>query len=444
MLDSLSSSIVYSNVRSVKLYATAPRCPKVYVGEGIIQTNVDRIIRYLKQAAPNVCDMRVHIRGSRHVVEGDVFLGPILEFMRFLITNVAKSKLGIGIYRGAVDYYVDLRSINNVGPLTHICIMAWNDNWMFELTRKSSETLQVLELDYVLGGADLCSLIMDGKGNHVVYPNMRQLFIGTDGCNSRDTSIYSFPGTVPFPALQQFNCLDQYPFGDDVVFRDNQDTLKDLRLKLKTETVTQLISSKVFSTSSHPNLKRVKICLDLNEEDDYDREAQAKLVYEISKNAWDLALDIVYDRHTQPGVLTPSLLYGQQQLRKLRFNEYSLRITEIIQLLESLPDLVEFGTKFKPMDDTQQPQTLIDEHYPLGTSLGKLDAKMVDLDHHSNEPKPLVVVILLCPNIVTVQRSIFHNPIEVQRVMVKELCRLGYLQYVTRFKALKIMAGEGY
>ncbi|KAJ2396421.1 hypothetical protein GGF41_008605, partial [Coemansia sp. RSA 2531] len=55
------------------------------------------------------------------------------------------------------------------------------------------------------------------------------------------------PSTVPFPELESLRINMPYPFADDVLFRGNSTTLKDLDFKIDTDSVHLLYDSGVFA-----------------------------------------------------------------------------------------------------------------------------------------------------------------------------------------------------
>lgn len=377
MFDSLPLSMIHSNARLVEVHIEASSYPNIYIEEDTTQAGIDRMVQYLKQAAPNACDLRIRISASNYDVECNDLLGPTAEFMRSLITNVAKRKLNI--YHNMGGCSVDLGSICNVGPLTHIRIKGWTDNWMLEMIRESSETLQLLELDHILAGANFSSLIMDGNDNYMVYPNIRQLLIGMNSGYYTGKPIAKFPGAIPFPNLQRFICPYNYPFGDDVVFRGNQNSLECLNLILTPGIVKDLADNNIFTATSHPKLRQVDIRETYTEKDDYSLGNLRKVVFGMGKNAVDLKLEIDTYGYIQPRHFTQPRLLGQHQLQKLSFVSYPLGIDDLIKVVRSLPNLNELITGYSThpsqlydIYDTQSLNQMIDEHYPMGPKLQML------------------------------------------------------------------------
>lgn len=206
------------------------------------------------------------------------------------------------------------------------------------------QTLKMIELDKNLSKDNTNDMFKDGDNNYVAYPSMEQLSIELNSSEATDTLPLLFPGGALLPYLQQFNCPYAYPFGGDVVFKGNQQTLKCLDLKMDPETVEILIHNNVISSTSHSNLKQVAIRMDYVKFDNRDKEDYAKLVYEIGKNALDLKLDIPCYQYLKPLYFNQSRILGQHGLQRLSFESYPLNIDETITIAKELPNLVKLTT----------------------------------------------------------------------------------------------------
>lgn len=118
-------------------------------------------------------------------------------------------------------------------------------------------------------------------------------------------------------------------------------------------------------------------------------------------NALYLTLEIEDYYSIKPQHFISSRLLGQDQLRRLDFGKYELGITDIIYILESLPNLVELSTCFQKTDVSGRSnrykrhiQPLVDKHAPLGPKLETLG-----INGNSYGLETIFALIILCPNV---------------------------------------------
>ncbi|KAJ2749939.1 hypothetical protein GGI19_005388, partial [Coemansia pectinata] len=84
-----------------------------------------------------------------------------------------------------------------------------------------------------------------------------------DGCDyvyiPEDKLLPTFPGAVPFPKLCRITLGGQYPLDDDTIFRGNAATLEYLSLTISPQQLVLFREEGVFTPTSHPNLRYVRI-----------------------------------------------------------------------------------------------------------------------------------------------------------------------------------------
>ncbi|KAJ2812466.1 hypothetical protein H4S07_001381, partial [Coemansia furcata] len=154
----------------------------------------------------------------------------------------------------------DLVSHLNLEPIRDLVrinyFMDTNHAEMILLIRQSAQTLQFLAID--VSNIDVSGCLSDPDGGgYLEFPSMHTLKICTSNIEPSKKAV--FKDFVPFPRLQHLSTTSDYPFGDDVVFRGNAGTLEFLELELVSETVSMLREYKVFTPTSHPNIKCVII-----------------------------------------------------------------------------------------------------------------------------------------------------------------------------------------
>ncbi|KAJ2828032.1 hypothetical protein GGI24_002499, partial [Coemansia furcata] len=142
----------------------------------------------------------------------------------------------------------DLVSHLNLEPIRDLVrinyFMDTNYAKMILLIRRSAQTLQFLAID--VSNINVSGCLSDpDDGGYLEFPTMHTLKISTSNIEPSNKAV--FKDFVPFPRLQRLTATSAYPFGDDVVFRGNADTLEFLELELPLETVSMLREYKVFT-----------------------------------------------------------------------------------------------------------------------------------------------------------------------------------------------------
>ncbi|KAJ2749833.1 hypothetical protein GGI19_005450, partial [Coemansia pectinata] len=229
--------------------AATPKSHYVYPPD--TAANIAAFVQRIKQMAPAVSEIDV----STYYIFPD-FDDHILDLVRQLFGVVEKYTV---ISRGncSMVMYLDLETIRD---LVHLeCSLDRYSNDLMPLIRHSTQTLQFLDLD--MDDVDITGAVRDpDSGAYLEYPCLHTL-ITRSPPDPRPSQRAVFKDIVPFPRLLRLSVLSNYPFGDDVLFRGNAGTLEYLELRLLPETISMLKKYRVFTPTSHPNLKCVKLDL---------------------------------------------------------------------------------------------------------------------------------------------------------------------------------------
>lgn len=121
-----------------------------------------------------------------------------------------------------------------MAEITHLELPRGHLREESSLARKCAQPLQVLKLHEIREFSNITGLIADNVTREfVAYPNMKHLPAGFIVFHMDTIEEYSeFPGDTPFPNLQTLRVDRGYLFGDDVLFRGNQSTLRYMDLNL--------------------------------------------------------------------------------------------------------------------------------------------------------------------------------------------------------------------
>ncbi|KAJ2057863.1 hypothetical protein GGI17_005401 [Coemansia sp. S146] len=220
----------------------------------VTAANITAFAQQVKQMAPAVSEIDVWSHGM---------VGNLLELRDAHALDLARQLFGIVkkhtvITRGSKPLvtYMDLEPIRDLLHIDYKLYAYPND--IMPLIRCSTRTLQLLDIG--MDNTDATSLARDPDGGgYLEYPCLQTL--NMDLFNDTVPSPKAaFIDIVPFPRLLRLGLLAPSPFSDDTLFRGNTSTLEYLKLKSDPETISILREYRVFTPTSHPNLKCVKIC----------------------------------------------------------------------------------------------------------------------------------------------------------------------------------------
>ncbi|KAJ2866036.1 hypothetical protein GGH94_001811 [Coemansia aciculifera] len=220
----------------------------------VTAANTTAFAQRVKQLAPAVSEIDVWSHG----MVGNLFElrdAHALDLVRRLFGIVEKHTV---ITRGSKPLvtYMDLEPIRDLVHIDYKLYAYPND--IMPPIRRSARTLQFLDIG--MDNTDVTSLVKDPDGGcYLEYPCLQTL--NMDLFNDTVPSPKAaFIEIVPFPRLLRLGLLAPSPFSDDTLFRGNTSTLEYLKLKPDPETILILREYRVFTPTSHPNLKCVKIC----------------------------------------------------------------------------------------------------------------------------------------------------------------------------------------
>ncbi|KAJ2756021.1 hypothetical protein GGI19_001202 [Coemansia pectinata] len=145
---------------------------------------------------------------------------------------------------------------HKVRDLVHIKSRDYDEAFA-SLVRRSASTLQSLNIRICRSG-NIAGVIRDESSVYVQYPQLHRLKLDTF-IIPEDMTEQVFPGAMPFPKLRHITLDGQYPLGDEAIFRGNAATLEYLSLMISPEKLVLFRERRVFTPTSHPNLRYVRI-----------------------------------------------------------------------------------------------------------------------------------------------------------------------------------------
>ncbi|KAJ2800042.1 hypothetical protein H4S07_005277, partial [Coemansia furcata] len=296
------------------------------------RSNTVAFVQRIKEMTPNANDVWVRplyynaprSRSSIHYCD-------LVSLLFQLVGRVQYSEIS----EPFVPVSLDLVGICN---LVHIkCTTEGDDRAFIRLAQQNSTTLESLTI-HTDGDIDIAGIIKGSESNFAVYPHLHTLKLS--GYSDDGDLVHPvFTGAMPFPSLQFLSYDYNYAFSDDVFFRGNATTLASLDLYLNSSTITMLRKFGVFTPTSHPKLRQVRLWgLDDCGPDIFATRAEA-MQFALGIGSAALIRDI--DMHFTGAELISMFpqLDGLTFIQVLALSTYKLELWDVISLIEALPML---------------------------------------------------------------------------------------------------------
>ncbi|KAJ2751356.1 hypothetical protein GGI19_004531, partial [Coemansia pectinata] len=321
--------------------------------------NIVAVLQRVKEMAPNVNDIWVLPKDyDTPRYNSSSIYGSLVSQLFQLASHIQYCK----------DRYLLLKvnlEFDRIDNLVHIKYTAGSDEKsVIKLARQNSTTLESFAID-AAGSVNITGVIWEGNDDFVTYPHLHTLKLsGNPGyCETLD----SVPAdVVPFPNLRCLKIDCENTFGDDVIFRGNTATLESLELYLSSLTVSVLRQYDVFTPTSPPKLRYVRL---------WDKRRYAPHVFATNAEALQFAMGIgptapmrYIARFPNGAKLIPTLsqLNGLGSVQFLNLNTTAFAFWDVIALINILPMMSDLTVK------STSPWPL-----PYGIMLNKLPAYMI-------------------------------------------------------------------
>ncbi|KAJ2055986.1 hypothetical protein GGI17_006422 [Coemansia sp. S146] len=320
-----------------------------YVYSPDTAANITAFVQRIKQMAPTVSEIdvtpvgdaeRLLQRCNVHVSDLVQQLFDIVE-RRTVITGGSESIL----------ICLDLEPIRDLVYMD--CSLDTDSKDLLPLIRRSTQTLQFLDLD--VGDVETTGAARGpDSGDYLEYPCLRTLIIRSFRNPWPSQEAFS-KDIVPFPQLLSLTVTYYYPFYDDIPFRGNAATLEYLEVELLPETVSMLREYRVFTPTSHPNLKCVKISMPLRRVPDIFATATEYMQFVLSIGPGASVREIIeLTKYPEGHTLALSMLKDHGCIQILSFPYTILSLWEAIYLVKSFPLLSDLTTSAPVLGELPQ------------------------------------------------------------------------------------------
>ncbi|KAJ2637304.1 hypothetical protein GGF44_002974 [Coemansia sp. RSA 1694] len=405
----------------------------------VAQDNIAAFVQRLRLMAPRAHESSVYAPNRNKWPENSVGHFTSLVKQILLRTNRFDNRLG-EIRR---TEYLNFAGVCNLAHISY----SFDDNRAiyFQLVRQCAPTLQALQLQSRTGvraeHLNLFGLIQDDNGSCVTYSCLQSLTL--DLWNSSATPQRPSLGVfVAFPVLQHLTIKDQYPFGDDTLFRGNAATLESLRMRMDNSTIKMLRERRVFTQTSHPRLQIVATdgAVDLAQSGFVTSADYMQFMLGIGFRAAVRVIPTISFDQDIPRTL--QVLGKHTAIRALTITWGRATLLNIVALIKALPLLYELKTTRLQLDShlvdlpkSQLVETLIEGHAPISKQLRRWIL-------HESEIKVewveyAILLALLCPNLYIVDITSVSGELAAKHA--KDYIALHQLeQYEQRLRQLTI------
>ncbi|KAJ2458922.1 hypothetical protein GGF42_001772 [Coemansia sp. RSA 2424] len=303
---------------------------------------------------------------------------------------------------------LDLHDIHGLTRITHGVNVSCAT--FARLAYLNAGTLQTLGL--VLSGEEnWLNLIFGETGEPVVYANLSSLTLWAGKMTYAETWGV-IEDVEPFPALSALDIYDGYPFGDDLLFRGNGNTLQSLCLPFRAIASNTLGRHNVLGRSRVARMNYFQIGKVTSADEEFMAanagtpiRQQIHRILEVS-----LSLTILSDsdsHHMYSAICTAS---NATAIQSLDFANMAFDASQIIRTVAALPSLVSFtcsvsgcGPEIEAILTSERPSTLHAKHYPLSRRFMKLCVAYNASASAKSLAQAAMLLAVVCPSLRTVE-----------------------------------------
>ncbi|KAJ2831092.1 hypothetical protein GGI24_001695 [Coemansia furcata] len=362
------------------------------------RSNTVAFVRRIKEMAPNSNEVWVRpLYYNAPRSSSSIHYCDLVSLLFQLVGRVQYSEVSEPL----APVSLDLVGICN---LVHIKCTTWGKDRVFiRLAQQNSTTLESLII-HTDGDIDIAGIIKGSDSNFAVYPHLHTLKL-TGYSDDGDLVHPVFTGAMPFPSLQFLSYDYNYAFSDDVFFRDNAATLASLDLYLNSSTITMLRKFGVFTPTSHPKLRQVRLW-GLNDCGPY--------VFATIAEAMQFALGIgsaapirdidIYFTDAGRIPMIPQL-DSLTFIQVLALSAHTLELWDVISLIEALPMLSDLsvspgrvGTLPDGITLDELPAYVISTYAPMGKRFRSWNIGTFRGGSFAIEIQCVLLLALVCPN----------------------------------------------
>ncbi|KAJ2743181.1 hypothetical protein GGI20_003945 [Coemansia sp. BCRC 34301] len=361
-----------------------------------LEDNVSSFARELRRMAPAAndiwiqgCGYPARISPTSHRRFGDLITQLYRDSTRITLTDNAMSP--------SINFQVD--GISNLVHLSRN--LSDNEGRYLYLAQRNAPTLQSLIIK-MAPPVDIFGFIQMANGRYVEYPCLHTLELRYFGWVIQKQK-RALENAVPFPNLCRLRIDTHYPFIDDTPFRGNAAMLEYLSIILCQDSATMLKQRNVFTPTSHPRLRVVKI------------QTASQIVPDLSAAYTQFVLSIAPSaqvREINPLVTKVSVLAsllslqpGFGHIQVLSLPSMYMLLWDAITLVKSLPLLSDLHSRSPNLGPLpvgvsldELPAYTIAKYSPMGHRFRCWHLTSFSWGDPSEIFRSILLLALVCPN----------------------------------------------
>ncbi|KAJ1817075.1 hypothetical protein LPJ75_001820 [Coemansia sp. RSA 2598] len=246
----------FTQAREFRLLIGDPYA-SIYFSDGClarISGEIDHLFGLFHQLVPNPKSVSVSWSTLNPGHQGQ----EVIKCLGQKLSAFAKGASLVKIHDTGTLINMPISGFVDISPLTGFSYTAFsNQDSVFELIRRNSPYLQTLSLSS-FREANAKQLLYDENNVPVKYLRLQSLHLDP-GYTQELIELKTAKEFVPFPALQRLDIWQTYPFGDDVVFRGNSDSLRHVRLPIYREFVAMCEECGIFTPEKFSHLRSLSV-----------------------------------------------------------------------------------------------------------------------------------------------------------------------------------------
>ncbi|KAJ2790502.1 hypothetical protein GGI18_001757 [Coemansia linderi] len=264
-----------------------------------------------------------------------------------------------------------------------------------QVAYRNADTLQELKL-LNLEEETWRTLIYGGTVTPAVYSRLTKLLLEfASGLVVRDWA--AIEDAASFPVLHEISLRDDYPFGDDLIFRGNGPTLQKLRIPFRVLTKNVLGRFNVLDRSGVVRMSLIEIYPPDRIDHLHLTDRSGALAVRQIRSILETTAMLTIESKLAVGYLLRALETSVKTavLRELKVIFNQLGADEVLSIISAIPSLVTLSSEiYEPVSNAKSIQasehlSALREKYPLGNSnfrqLNVLEGKDDLADSESND-----------------------------------------------------------
>ncbi|KAJ2761733.1 hypothetical protein H4S06_001048 [Coemansia sp. BCRC 34490] len=441
--DSWIDTMVFPNATeiAVVLERKAERDHRLFSSLSESDTNaLQRITESVLKTLPKFSRASIEMRGSAAVNTQNITREVFVEYgLHKLLPSVSAGSATQDTDIESTLYINDYPYLMSAASITRLFYHYPNQGEMaVDVIIRNAPVLVTLVLES-LQLPLLKTIMLDKENNPIVYPRLKNFEYLAGWYFGLGESVKVAKG-VSFPALERVKCQTRYIFDDDALFRGCGKTLKHLNMQISPNAAKMLVESGVVERLG--NLRSINLGVGY----------QPLIVRDGMRYPLELAFGLV-SQSTRSLVLnelagdcsiaeTIAQYPNVQNLVHLNLEKIKLQLTEVMEMMQMLPNLEYFGYACNGLGSAlgrvlykEMPALLLNQYYPLSLRLKYCEINASKRTPTRSLAVTAMLLAILCPRFTYAKVS--NNLLAAYNKTIENaITDEPYLEYSDRLQCL--------